>query len=203
VGDATLIVEAVAAGATTAAVVVALWASHRALKREQRTVQVEGRREAASDISQWLQQAETGILAWHDPENWRVPDGIEFGEETGIQPGDIVPPSQGRMGPSVETAIERFDAVRGRARLAFGSDHEVTKLVNEVIAAIRAVADHGVIYETGAKLTPRDYVDQTFIPLARDLFEALAESCELRGEKDRPARSGVTAADNKLYADID
>lgn len=45
-----LAVEIVAASATTTAVVVTLWTSHRALIFQRRGLQVEGRRQAAFDI---------------------------------------------------------------------------------------------------------------------------------------------------------
>ncbi len=149
-----LAVDIVAAGATTGAVIVALWASQRALGAQKRGLRVEGRRQAALEIAHWLQSAETGIRAWHDPENWRVPPDMEFGPKTGIKPGDVVPPSQGRMGPSVETTIAAFDSVRGAARLAFGPRHEVSFLVDEVIGAIQRVADRGVIYAEGEGAPP-------------------------------------------------
>jgi len=135
-----------------------------------------------------------GILAWHDPDNWRIPEGVKFGPETGIEPGDTLPPSQGRMGPAVELAIKQFDSVRGLARLAFGPAHEVTALVAEVIDAIQHVADRGVVYAEEDGPTPRDYVDRTFLPLSADLFEALAEACELRDPRERAPRSGVRAS---------
>jgi hypothetical protein len=190
-------VDIVAAGATTAAIVVALWTSQRVLKLARRGLQVEGRRQAALDISRWLQAAEVGILAWHDPDTWRVPEDGEFGPESGIEPGDILPPSQGRMGPSVELAIKEFDSVRGLARLAFGPAHEVTALVTGVIEAIQHVADRGVIYAEDQGPTPRDYVDRTYLPLSADLFEALAEACELRDPRERAPRSGARASNNK------
>lgn len=192
-----LAVDIVAAAATTGAVVVALWTSQRSQRLERRALQVEGRRQAALDIARWLQRAETGVLAWHDPTNWRVPEGVEFGPETGIKPGDVLPPSQGRMGPAVEATIREFDPVRGLARLAFGPRHEVTTLVAEVSDAVQHVADRGVIYAEEQGTTPQQYVDWTFRPLAADLFEALAEACELRDRKERVPRSGVKATDHK------
>jgi len=192
-----LAVDILAAGATTSAVIVALWASQRALGAQKQGLRVEGRRQAALEIAHWLQSAETGIRAWHDPENWRVPPDMEFGPEIGIEPGDILPPSQGRMGPSVEATIAAFDSVRGAARLVFGPRHEVSSLVNEVIAAIQHVADRGVIYAEGEGPAPHEYVDQTFLPLAADLFEALAEATELRAANELTARSGVRASDRK------
>lgn len=191
-----LAVEIVAAAATMAAVVVALWNAQRALRLQRQGLQVEGRRQAGLEIARWLQGAETGILAWHNPENWRVPVGKKFGRRTGIKPGDVLPPSQGRMGPSVKTAIEEFDSVRGLARLAFGPNHEVSELVGEVINAIKEIAERGVI-STGERPTPWDYVDQTFLPLSVDLFEALADSCGLRIPSERSARSGVNSSDNR------
>ena len=189
--------QIVAAAATVAAVVVALWTSQRALRLQHRVVQADGRRQAAIEIAQWLQAAERGILGWHNPEGWRVPEGMEFGPDTGIKPGDILPPSQGRMGPAVEAAIGKFDSIRGLARLAFGPHHEVTSLVREVIQAIQHVADRGVIYSLTQGITPREYVDRTFVPLSADLFEALAEACELRRSDEGAPRSGVLASDNK------
>jgi hypothetical protein len=189
-----LAIDIVTAAATTGAVVVALWTSQRALGAQTRNLQVEGRRQAALEIAHWLQSAETGIRAWHDPENWRVRPEMEFGPETGIRPGDVVPPSQGRMAPSVETAIAAFDSVRGSARLAFGPRHEVSSLVDEVIRAVQHVADRGVISNPDEPAEPREYVDQTFLPLAADLFEALAEATELRGAGELTPRSGVRAS---------
>jgi hypothetical protein len=58
-----------------------------------------------TEIAKWAQSAETSILAAFDPENWRVPEGVEYGPQAGIEPGDIIPPSQGRFGPRVEHAI--------------------------------------------------------------------------------------------------
>jgi hypothetical protein len=190
-----LTVEIVAAAATTAAVVVALWNAQRALRLQRRGLEIEGRRSAGLDIARWLQRAEAGILAWHNSENWRVPKGAKFGRRTGIKAGDVMPPSQGRMAPVVTATIEEFDSIRGLARLAFGPDHEVSSLVGEDIAAIEQVARRGVI-SAGERPSPRDYVDQTFLPLTADLFEALAEACGLREEGDRLTRSGVRATDN-------
>ena len=175
--------------------VVALWNAQRALRLQRQGLQIEGRRRAGLDIARWLQGAETGILAWHNPENWRGPKGMKFGRRTGIKAGDVIPPSQGRMGPAVNATIEEFDSIRGLARLAFGPDHEVSSLVGEVIAAIEQVARRGVI-SAGENPSPRDYVDRTFLPLTADLFEALAEACGLRGKGDRPDKSGVRATDN-------
>lgn len=175
--------------------VVALWNAQRALQLQRDAVRIEGRRQAGLDIARWLQGAETGILAWHNPENWQVAKGLKFGRRTGIKPGDTMPPSQGRMGPVVTTTIEEFDSIRGLARLAFGPEHEVSRLVAEVIAAIQQVADRGVI-GTGDRPQPRDYVDQTFLPLSSDLFEALAEACGLRDGSERFGRSEVCATDN-------
>ena len=93
------------------------------------------------------------------------------------------------------TTIEEFDSIRGLARLAFGPEHEVSRLVAEVIAAIQQVADRGVI-STGDHPSPRDYVDRTFLPLSSDLFEALAETCGLRDDSERLGRSEVHATDN-------
>ena len=197
VSDESLVIDVLAAAATTAAVVVALWASHRSLRLARRGLQVEGRRQAAVDIARWLQEAEAGVLGWHDETNWRVPGDVEFGPESGIEPGDILPPSQGRMGPSIEAAIRQFEPVRGLARLAFGPRHEVTQLVGEVIEAVQHIADRGVIYAEEQGTTPREYVDRTFRPLAADLFEALAEACELRDPEERVPRSGVRARDRK------
>lgn len=106
-----------------------------------------------------------------------------------------MPPSQGRMGPSVKAAIDEFDSIRGLTRLAFGPDHEVSELVAEVIAAIEQVAERGVI-SAGEQPSPRDYVDQTFLPLSADLFEALAEACGLRDPAEQASRSGIQATDN-------
>jgi hypothetical protein len=191
------LIEALAAAGTLAAVIVALRTSHRALAAERRSLQVEGRRQVAMELARWLQSAETGILRWHDPENWRIPADTIFPPGSELQPGDVMPPSQGRMGPSIEAAIVEFESVRGLTRLAFGSEHEVSRLLAEVIQAIQVVADRGVIYaaEPGVP-TPREYVDRTFVSLARDLFEALAEESELRGDGRRQPRSGVTASDN-------
>lgn len=161
----------------------------------ERGLQVESRRQAAIQIAQWLQSAEAGILAAFDPENWRVPDGVEYGPETGIKPGDTVAPSQARFGRRVEQAIEEFESIRGLARLSFGPEHDVTHLVNECIAAIRRIADRGVIYADEDGPRPQAYVDEVFRPLASDLFEALAESCELRSPGERAARSAVSAGD--------
>ncbi len=103
-----------------------------------------------------------------------------------------MPPSQGRMGPSVEATIEAFEPIRGLARLTFGPRHEVMDLVSEVIDAIQHVADRGVI--TGdVGPTPDEYVKGTFLPLAADLFEALAEATELRSPRERTPRSGIRA----------
>ncbi len=190
-------VDIVIAAATIAAVTVALGTSIWAAKAQRRGLQVDGRRAAALEIAAWAQTAESGVLAWHDPDNWIVTEDIEYGEETGIMPGDILPPSQGRMGPSLEAAIEQFDSVRGQARLAFGPRHEVTTRVNELIDATQNVADRGVIYAEDDQPTPRDYVDKTFLPLARDLFEALGEAVELRDKDEQVARSGVKAIDNQ------
>jgi hypothetical protein len=190
-------VDVVIAGATIAAVVVALGTSVWAAKAQRRALQVDGRRAAALEIAGWVQAAESGVLAWHDSDNWIVPEGIEYGPETGIEPGGVVPPSQGRMGPSLEASIERFDAVRGQARLAFGPRHEVTWRVKEFIDATQHVADRGVIYAEGETAPPRDYVDKTFLPLAHDLFEALGEAVELRDEDERVPRSGVKATDHR------
>lgn len=66
--DQSLIVEITVAIATTAAVVVALFNAHRALRLQQRGLRVEGRRQAGLDIARWLQGAEASILAWHNPE---------------------------------------------------------------------------------------------------------------------------------------
>ena len=108
--DESLAVEVVAAGATTAAVLVALWTSHRALQLQRRGLRAEGRREAAFDISCWLQSAERGILAWHDPDSWRVPDGMKFGPETnparGRRPPE--PRTNGTLGRGNNRAV-RFD----------------------------------------------------------------------------------------------
>lgn len=101
------------------------------------------------------------------------------------------------MGPAVERAISEFDSVRGLARLSFGPTHEVTMLVNEVIGAIQHVADRGVIYAEHQGATPREYVDDTFLPLSGDLFEALAETYELRDPAERSARTGVRASERK------
>jgi hypothetical protein len=197
VADGSLAVDVVAAAATTGAVVVALWSSQRTLRSQRRGLQVDGRRQAALEISRWLQVAETGIDSWHDPGNWRAPEGMDFGPETGIKASDVLPPSQGRMGPSVEAAIRDFDSVRGTARLAFGPRHDVTDLVAEVVNAIQHVADRGVVYAEEQGPTPLRYVERTLHPLATDLFEALAEACELRDEGERLPRSGVRASDNQ------
>jgi hypothetical protein len=101
------------------------------------------------------------------------------------------------MGPSIEAAIRQFEPVRGLARLAFGPRHEVARLVGEVIEAIQHIADRGAIYAEEQGATPREYVDRTFRPLAADLFEALAEACELRDPEERVPRSGVRARDRK------
>jgi hypothetical protein len=101
------------------------------------------------------------------------------------------------MGPAVETTIGKFDAIRGLARLAFGPHHEVTGLVREVIDAIQHVANRGVIYSPTDGPTPREYVDKTFLPLSGDLFEALAEACELRTPGEGMPRSRVRASDNR------
>ncbi len=189
-----LIVQIVAAAATVGAVVVALWTSQRGRELQHRALQADGRRRAAIEIAQWLQAAEGGILGWHNPEGGRVPEGMEFGP--GIKAGEILPPSQARLGPAVEAAIDRFDSIRGLARLAFGPHHEVTGLVREVMVAIQQVADRGVIYSPADGPTPREYVDRTFVPLAADLFEALAEACELRRSGEGVPRTGVGASDN-------
>lgn len=176
-----LAVDIVSAAATTGAVAVALWMGQRSIGVAQRSVQVDGRRQAALEIAQWLQAAETGILAWHNPDNWVVPEDMKFSRRSRIRPGDVLPPSQGRMGPSVEAAIERFDEIRGLARLAFGPQDEVSRLVRDVMGAIQSVADRGVIYaEQDPGPTPREHVDQVFLPLVHSLFEALAGACELR-----------------------
>jgi hypothetical protein len=101
------------------------------------------------------------------------------------------------MAPSVEMAIRRFDEIRGVARFSFGPLHEVSRLVEEVIAAIQQIADRGVIYAAEDGPTPRDYVDLTFRPLVADLYEALGESCELRESEERQQRSGLSASDNR------
>jgi hypothetical protein len=187
-----LTVEIVPAIATTAAVVVALWNAQRALRLQRRSTQIEGRREAGVEIARWLQRAETGILSWHNPENWLVPKGMKFGRRTGIKAGDVVPPSQGRMGPVVTATVQEFDSIRGLARLAFGPEHEVSTLVNEVIAAIGQVARRGVI-SAGERPSPRD---MTLVPLVSDLFEALAEACGLRDRDRLVGRNGVKASEN-------
>ncbi len=56
----------------------------------------------------------------------------------------------------------------------------MSSLVDEVIEAIQHVADRGVISNPDEREAPREYVDQTFLPLSADLFEALAEATELR-----------------------
>lgn len=176
-----LAVDIVSAAATTGAVGVALWMGQRSIGVAQRSVQVDGRRQAALEIAQWLQTAETGILAWHNPDNWVVPEDVEFGPHSRVRPGDVLPPSQGRMGPSVEASIERFDEIRGLARLAFGPQDEVSRLVQDVIGAIQRVADRGVIYaESEPGPTPHEYVERVFLPLVHGLFESLAKACELR-----------------------
>lgn len=193
-GYVSVAVDIVQAVATTGAVVVALWMGQRSQKLARRGLQVDGRRRAAVEIARWLQRAEAGVLAWHNPANWLV---LESGPETEIKAGDVLPPSQGRMGPSVEATITEFDPIRGLARLSFGPHHEVTALVGEVINAVQHVADRGVIYAEGEAPTPREYVDQTFRPLTADLFEALAEACELRDDDERAPRSGKRASDGK------
>jgi hypothetical protein len=165
------------------------------LRLQRQSTLIEGRRQAGLEIARWLQGAETGILSWHNPENWRVPRGMKFGRRTGIKEGDDMPPSQGRMSPVVTATIAEFDSIRGLARLAFGPDHEVSSLVQEIIAAIEQVARRGVI-SAGERPSPRDYVDQTVLPLTSDLFEALAEASGLREKGDRTQRSGVRATDN-------
>lgn len=191
-----LVVQIVAAAATVGAVGVALWTSQQGRESQRRALQADGRRQAAIEIAQWLQAAEAGILAWHNPDGWTVSEGVEFGPDTGIKPGDIVPPSQGRMGPAVQAVIARFDSIRGLARLTFGPHHEVTGLVREVMSAIQQVADRGVIYSPADGPTPREYVDSTFLPLSADLFEALAEACELRRPGEGVPRTKVSASDN-------
>jgi hypothetical protein len=52
------------------------------------------------------------------------------------------------------------------------------------------------VISAGERPSPRDYVDQTFLPLTADLFEALAKACRLRENGDRPGTSGVRATDN-------
>ena len=47
----------------------------------------------------------------------------------------------------------------------------------------------------------REYVDGTFLPLCGDLFEALAEACELRSRAECVPRSGVRAGDKRPSAD--
>jgi hypothetical protein len=192
-----LAVDIVAVAATTGAVVVALWTSQRSVGLERRAVQADGRRQTALDIARWLELTESGVLAWHDPENWRVPEGVEFGREAGIKGGDLVPPSQARMGRRVEASIREFHSIRGQARLAFGPRHELTYLVGEVIDAVQHIADRGVIYAEEQGTTPRQYVDWTFLSLTADLFEALGEACEMRDAGERVPRSGVRAADRK------
>jgi hypothetical protein len=193
--DQTLVVEITVAIATTAAVVVALFNAHRALRLQQRGFRVEGRRQAGLEIARWLQGAESTILAWHNPENWRIPPEMKFGRRSKVKPGDLMPPSQGRMGPRIQSVIAEFDSIRGLARLAFGPDHEVSALVGGVISAINQVAERGVI-STAEKPTPRDYVDNTFLPLSADLFEALADACGFRAHGERVQRSGIKSSDN-------
>jgi len=190
-----LAVDVIQAGATTAAVVVALYTGQRGREAQRAGLAADGRLSVALDIVQWAQSAETTILAYHNPDNWRVPPGMQFtaGED---RTGEIIPPSQGRIGPVIESAVKRFDEIRGSARLAFGPQHEVTELVEEVIVAIRQVARRGVIYAREDGPTPKEYVDLTFVPLVRDLVEALADACDLRGPGERSLRSGVRATDH-------
>jgi hypothetical protein len=80
-------VETVVAVATTAAVVVALWNSQRALRLQRLGLKVEGRRETALNIAQWLQSAESAILAWHNPRTGKCRRGSSSDEELALKPG--------------------------------------------------------------------------------------------------------------------
>ena len=64
------------------------------------------------------------------------------------------------------------------------------------MVAIQQVADRGVIYSLADGPTPREYVDRTFLPLAADLIEALAEACELRRPGEGVPRTGAGSSDN-------
>jgi hypothetical protein len=93
-----LIVQVVVAVATVAAVGVALWTSQRGRALQRDALRADGRRQAAIEIAQWLQQAEHSILAWHDQDNWLVPEGMQFGPETGIKPGTSFHRAKARWG---------------------------------------------------------------------------------------------------------
>lgn len=192
-----LAVDIVQACATTAAVVVALGASVRAQKVAQDAISADGRHEVAMRIAGWLEESEAHILAVHTPENWRVPPGVRYGPDTGIKEGDIVAPSQARVGPAIHAQVREFGSIRGMTRLAFGPTHEVTRRLDEVIEAIGHVVDRGVIYAREDGPTPSEYVDNTFRPLVQDLFETLAEACGLRERGELIRRSDASADDHR------
>lgn len=123
-----------------------------------------------------------------NPENWVVPEGLEFSPGTGIKAGAILPPSQGRIGPVIEAEIPKLEPIQRLTKLAFGPKHEVTARVDDVVLAIREVASRGVIYaEKEGIPTPAEYVTDIFKSRVRELYRALKAACDLRGSEPMSA----------------
>ncbi|MBO9533769.1 MAG: hypothetical protein J7513_12440 [Solirubrobacteraceae bacterium] len=183
--------EAVSVGTALAAATVAVLAlvtSRRALALQAVAVGVSGRQMAAADIARWAMNASELVDRIHNPKNWVVPEGLEFGPGTGIKAGDILPPSQGRIGPVIEAEIPKLEPIQRLSKLAFGPKHEVTARVDDVVLAIREVAGRGVIYaEEEGIPTPAEYVADVFKPGVRELYRALEAACDFRVSEPRSA----------------
>lgn len=248
----------VTAFGTLGAALAALLAVAVAITIQRRTLRAEGRRQAAFEISVWLQGAVDLLQMWHDPAGYRLvrmsPVEREYATDeqalpdvdalddtileeehqaeptrrwswlgelrlrahllldetrwrmtsrsaradtdantwdpTNLDPDDAdvfaVPYSHGTMAPRIDAVVAQFSTIRGRARLAFGPRHEVTGLVEDVIEAIQRAKDHGPIGTDTYR--PADYVNKTLVPIADEVFEALARSCELRPGTTRARR---------------
>lgn len=189
-------VATIAAIGTTVAASAALATSVVALRIQRTVAGAEGRHAAAADLARWAVNAADVIERIHNPENWRVPEGVVYGPSTGIKPGDIVPPSQGRIGPVISREVSKLASAQELSRLSFGDSHEVTEAVRAVGESIQQIADRGVIYAEEDGQTPREYVLEVFWPRVVHLYEALAASVDLRASQPRPPSQTTSTGTN-------
>jgi hypothetical protein len=179
----------VAAATSAIAAIASVFTAKTALRMQRVSVGLGGRRVAAADIARWAKNAGAAVEAAHNPENWRVPEGVVFAPEAGIKASDIMPPSHFRIAPRIQEEIARFEPIQELARLSFGDDHEVSAAVASVIESIQRIADRGVIYAREDGQTPREYVLDVFWPGIVHLHDALEGA--LDSDASRPAPPGT------------
>ncbi|MDO8208952.1 hypothetical protein [Conexibacter sp. CPCC 206217] len=182
------VVAVLTAASTVAAAVAAAAAvrtSRSALAMQKLSVGLEGRRIAAADIARWALTAGEAIERVHDPRTWPLY------APAGTKPEDVLPPSHGLIGQVIAIQVEPFEAVRELAQLSFGTDHEVSRTVDEVIEAIREVAGRGLISgpDEDETMTPAEYVAKVFWPRVEHLHEALTAALDLSASDPRIRRA--------------